>query len=63
VLAYTLAILWPTPGLLLLLKLPVIGLIVGLLFLLLGEFSAGEIAVVRSMFRWRTTSKQNPGKV
>jgi O-antigen/teichoic acid export membrane protein len=62
-LAYTLAILWPTPGLLLLLKLPVIGLIVGLWFLLLGEFSAGEIAMVRSMFRWRTTSKQNPGEV
>jgi O-antigen/teichoic acid export membrane protein len=63
VLAYTLAILWPTPGLLLLLKLPVIGLIVGLWFLLLGEFSAGEIAMLRSMFRWRTTSKQNPGEV
>jgi len=62
-LAYTLAILWPTPSLLLLLKLPVIGLLIGLLFLLLGEFSAGEIAMVRSTFPWRTTSKQDPGEV
>jgi len=62
-LASALAILWPTPGLLLLLKLPVIGLVVGLLFLLLGEFSAGEIAMVRSMFPRRTTSKQDPGEV
>jgi O-antigen/teichoic acid export membrane protein len=37
--------------------------LVGLLFLLLGEFSAGEIAMVRSMFPWRTTSKQDPGEV
>lgn len=52
--AYALAVLWPTPGLLVLLKLPVVGLIIGLLFLVMGEFSAGEIALVRSIFRWRT---------
>jgi len=58
-LAYALAILWPTHGLLVLVKLPVIGLIVGLLFLLLGEFSAGEIALARSMLRWQTVCGRN----
>jgi O-antigen/teichoic acid export membrane protein len=51
-LAYTLAVLWHSPGLLLLLKLPAIGLIIVLAFLFLGEFSATEIAFVRSMVRW-----------
>ncbi len=53
-LAYALAALWPAPGVLLLLKLPVIGLMIGLSFKLLGEFSDGEIAWARSMLPWRT---------
>jgi hypothetical protein len=52
VLAYTLAALWDSPGLLLLLKLPAIGLIIVLAFLFIGEFSAKEIAFLRSMVRW-----------
>jgi hypothetical protein len=51
-LAYALAVLWQSPGVFLLLKLPVIALIILLAFLLLGEFSAKEISFVRSMVRW-----------
>jgi O-antigen/teichoic acid export membrane protein len=51
-LAYALAVLWQSPGVLLLLKLPAVGLIIVLAFLFLGEFSATEIAFVRSMVRW-----------
>jgi hypothetical protein len=46
------ATLWQSPGVLLLLKLPAVGLIILLAFLFLGEFSASEIAFVRSMVRW-----------
>ena len=51
--AYALAALWPAPGFWLLLKLPVIGLVILIGFLLLGEFSADEIAFIRSMLRRR----------
>ena len=55
-LAYTFAALWQSPGVLLLLKLPAVGLIILLAFLFLGEFSATEIAFVRSMVRWPRTA-------
>ena len=58
-LAYALAASWPAPGFWLLLKLPAIGTLIALAFLLLGEFSAGEIALARSMIRWRTLPVQN----
>jgi hypothetical protein len=58
-----LAILWPTPGMLVILKLPVMGLLIGLSFLLLGEFSASEIALGRSLVRWRATPEHPPGEV
>jgi O-antigen/teichoic acid export membrane protein len=61
--AYVLAALWPAPGLLLLLKLLVIGLVIPLAYLLLGEFSACEIALARAMFRWRMASGQSPREV
>jgi O-antigen/teichoic acid export membrane protein len=51
-LAYILAALWQSPGVLLLLKLPAIGLIIVLAFLFMGEFGATEVAFVRSMVRW-----------
>jgi len=57
-LAYALASFWPAPGLMLLLKLPVICLAILLAFLLLGEFSAGEIALARSMLCWSTIRGQ-----
>ena len=52
-LAYVLANLWSTPGFWVFLKLSVIGLAIILAFLLLREFSASEIALIRSMLRWR----------
>ena len=60
--AYTLATLWPAPGLLLALKLSVIVLLIGLSFLLLGEFSAREIALGRSLVHWRATPGRTPGE-
>lgn len=54
-LAYAIAALWQSPGVLLLLKLPAIGLIIVLAFLFLGEFSVKEVAFVRSMVRWPRT--------
>jgi len=59
-LAYALATVWPAPGVLLILKLSVIGLIICLSFLLLGEFNATEVAVARSLLRWQTVRGQNP---
>ncbi len=61
--SYALATLWPAPGLLLLLKLPTIGLVILLSFLLLGEFSKGEIALARSLLRWQTVPEQSPREV
>jgi O-antigen/teichoic acid export membrane protein len=52
--AYALAALWPTPGFLLLVKLPTIGLLIPLLFVGLGELNAGEFRNVRSLIRWST---------
>ena len=60
---YILAALWPAPGILLICKLTVIGLLIGLSFLLLGEFSAGEIALVRSLVYWRSPSARASGEV
>lgn len=59
-LAYALAANLPAPGFWLLLKLSAISLLIPLAFLLLGEFSAGEIALVRSMVRCSTVPKEKP---
>lgn len=53
----------PAPGLWLLLKLPVIGLVIALLFLLLGEFSSNEITMARSMLGLQTAPQQDPSEV
>lgn len=58
VVAYALANLWHAPGFLLLFKLAVIGLGILLAFLVLGEFSASELAVTRALLGWRTPPKQ-----
>jgi len=61
VLAGVLASLLPTRGALLLLKLPAASLFALLVLHLFGEFSIGEIATVRSFFRWRPhTDRQLP---
>lgn len=57
VLAYILASKWQTPGLLLLLKLPVISMVIIIAIILLGEFSGDEIAFVRSILRSRTANE------
>jgi len=57
--AFALAILWPVTGVMIVLKLAVIILIILLTFLLLGEFTASEIATARSMFKWRSGIKQS----
>jgi hypothetical protein len=63
VLAYIWASKWQTPGLLLLLKLPVISMVIIITITLLGECSKDEIAFVRSLFGWRSKMKQNKEKV
>lgn len=59
VLAYALATFWSTPGVVLLLKLPAIVLVIVLAFLVLGEFGAGEIVLVRSMLRGPAVSEED----
>ena len=52
-LAYTLAVIWPTTGLLLLIKLAFIGGVILLTFFIFREFSAEEIVQLRSFLRQR----------
>ena len=49
--AFILAVLWPASGLVLILKLVAITSIILLTFLILGDFTSGEIALIRSMLR------------
>ncbi len=62
-LALTMAMLWPSSGIMLIFKLVLIMLIILLTFLLLGEFTAIEIALVRSMLGLRTKIGQNTDNV
>ncbi len=47
--AYTLALLWLTPGFMLILKLFLIGVFIVIAFVLFGEFTFRELTLVRSM--------------
>jgi O-antigen/teichoic acid export membrane protein len=58
--AYSMAAVWPTPGALLFVKLPAIGLLLLLGFLVLGEFSGSEIALARSLLSRRALSQEKP---
>jgi len=51
VFATALALLWPAPGALLLLKLPAAGLAALMVLGALGEFSPGEVAAARALLR------------
>jgi O-antigen/teichoic acid export membrane protein len=51
---YAVAVLWHTPGLWLLVKLSVMGLLIPLLYTVLDEFSTSEIILLRSRMRWCT---------
>lgn len=55
--AYIAAAAWPAPGLLLFVKLPVLGLGVILWLFLLGEFSSADLALAREMLGWRLTAQ------
>lgn len=57
--AYMLAALWPAPGFLLLVKLPVIAFFILFAFRLLGEFTAGEMALLRALVGWPTPPLQS----
>ena len=50
---------WPAPGILLLLKLPALSLLICLAYLVLGEFSAAEMNVLRSCVDWRSTPRES----
>lgn len=63
VLAYTLAVIWPTTGLLLLIKLAFIGVVILLAYLALREFSADEMAHARSFLPWRVLPVTQSGKM
>jgi O-antigen/teichoic acid export membrane protein len=54
VLAYALAVLWPTAGVWVLVKLSVISVLILLTYLVLREFSSDEIALARSFVRRST---------
>ncbi|MBA3966996.1 MAG: hypothetical protein H0X47_14735 [Nitrospirales bacterium] len=54
VLAYTMAVLWPTAGVWVLVKLSVISVLILLTYLVLREFSPDEIALARSFLRRST---------
>jgi O-antigen/teichoic acid export membrane protein len=62
-LAYALAVYWPVPGFWLLIKLPAIGLLIGASFLLLGEFSKGEVGLPLSFLRLRIAAQENAEKI
>ena len=54
--AYMMAVVWPTPGLLLLLKFAGGGVLILLAFAVLGEFTAEEIVWVRTL-GWRRRAR------
>lgn len=60
VLAYVSAALWPTPGLLLFLKLPALALLVLAGYVLVGEFSSSEIAAARALLLRRPLAEGEP---
>ncbi len=58
-LAYIAAALWPAPGILLLVKLPAISLLICLAYSFLGEFSAAERELIRSILDLRGSSRKS----
>jgi O-antigen/teichoic acid export membrane protein len=59
--AYAVAVSWPAPGIFLFVKLTVIAVVIFAAFLLLGEFSADERAMLRSVVRRQKVPQHNPG--
>jgi len=63
VLAYLLAVIWPTTDLMLLVKLAFIGMVILLAYLVMQEFSAEEIAQARSFLKRKAGSVEQPHKM
>jgi len=57
--AYVLAVFWPTPGLLLLVKLPTGVSLILLAFVMLGEFTTADKGLLRALVGWPTSPTQN----
>ncbi|MBW1860494.1 MAG: hypothetical protein JRI70_10640 [Deltaproteobacteria bacterium] len=58
-LALAIAVFWPVSGLMVILKLVVIVVTIFVAFLLLGDFTAGEVALIRTIVRKRAWSKED----
>jgi O-antigen/teichoic acid export membrane protein len=58
-LAYISAAVWPAPGILLLVKLPAISLLICVAYFVLGEFSAAEMDLIRSILNWPGSSRKS----
>lgn len=58
--AYVLAVIWPASGSVLWVKLSLLSFIIGLTFLVLGEFSRSEMCQIRTMLGWQTGQKHEP---
>jgi O-antigen/teichoic acid export membrane protein len=54
--AYALAALWPAPGLWLLIKIPAVSALILGVYIALGEFTASDLALFRSIFSGRNIS-------
>jgi O-antigen/teichoic acid export membrane protein len=61
--AYTLALLWLTPGFLLILKLFLIGISIAVAFLLFGEFTFRELTLIRSILPGKIAEETNEGGI
>jgi O-antigen/teichoic acid export membrane protein len=59
VVALAMAVFWPVSGLMVVLKLFAIVVVIFIVFLLLGDFTAGEVALVRTLIRRREWSEED----
>jgi hypothetical protein len=62
-LVYTLAVLWPTSGFLLFVKLPVLGVVMLSAYLTLREFTSEELGLVRSLVQYKPAMVRHPREV
>jgi O-antigen/teichoic acid export membrane protein len=58
--AYVLAVIWPASGRVLWVKLSLLSFIIGLTFLVLGEFSRSELCRMRTMLGWQPGQTHKP---
>jgi hypothetical protein len=62
VFVFVFSIVWPVSGVLILTKLLVVGVLIVLAYLALGEFSAEEMALGRSLLKMRLIPAQHPNE-